>query len=102
MNPRRWNSNDGDLTLVTVRSLYDAVHFRVTESAYPPGAAFPGRTKQCTWYVLQGACILTTNGERQLSAGDVVDLDEGNYEVCVVGDDGLRLVRVWQLPRGVD
>ena len=84
-----------------MRLLYEGSHWRVSECGYPPGAVFPGRTKRCTWYVLQGACVLTTDSEHQLSVGDVVELDAGDYKVRVTGDDELRLIRVWELPQGM-
>jgi mannose-6-phosphate isomerase-like protein (cupin superfamily) len=85
------------LTLSAVKALYDAASFRISERKYPPGAAFPGRTRRCTWYVLRGTCILTVNDAKELSAGDVVDIDAGNYALRVTGMEELRLVMVWDL-----
>jgi hypothetical protein len=97
MKIRRWDVADGDLTLEAVKRLYDAKSARVSERSYPPGAAFPGRSKQGTVYVAAGSCVLTSGGEHALCAGDVVDLEAGDYALRVTGTDGCRLVFAWDL-----
>ena len=98
MNFRRWNDAVDEMTLSTVRRLYQEAHCRVSEYKFPPGTAFAGaRTRKCTWYVLRGACVLTTNGEHVLSAGDVVDLDACEYALRVTGTEDLKLIIAWKL-----
>jgi hypothetical protein len=90
------------MSLATVKSLYEGVQCRISEWKYPPGALFAGaRTKQCKWYVRQGACVLTTHGEHELSAGDVVDIDAGDYALRVTGGEELKLIMVWEFHPGM-
>lgn len=97
MKIRRWDVAHGELMIETVKRLYDANSVRVSESKYPPGAAFTGRTRQATVYVALGTCVLTSGDEHMLSAGDVVDIAASDYALRVLGTQDCILIFAWDL-----
>jgi hypothetical protein len=95
---RRWDAAKGELTLASVRQVYDGIPSRISEYKYPPGAKVAdSRTRRCTLYFLGGACVLTTDTEHEFSVGDVVDLEACHYALRVLGKEELLVVKVWDL-----
>jgi hypothetical protein len=93
---RKWDMNQGLLSLNTLQALHDNGSFHVLRREYPPGAKFPGRTRASTWYILQGNCVLNIGGRSPLNNGDVAEVPARNYDLSV-GDDGVVIVQVWDL-----
>jgi hypothetical protein len=92
-----WPYANRPMTLDTLRDMYDSSSFRVSERRYPPGAEFDGRTRDVTWFVLEGACRLKACQELTIRAGDVAEIGAGDFTLLVLGDVELHLVQVWDL-----
>ena len=97
MRVTSWPEAISPMTASAIRGKYDAATFRVAEHRYPAGTSFPGRTRAATWFVLAGACKVTSGEEVVVTAGQVVEIEAGDFALTVVGDCELHLVQVWDL-----
>lgn len=97
MRARRWDPSDGELSEAALRERFQAPSFRVAQNVYPPGTAFSARTRACTVYVLGGALWLRSGEAGDFSAGDVLELEAGDYELEVAASGEATLVSVWNL-----
>ena len=85
------------MSLGSLREMYDPSRYRVSEYRYPPGAKFPGRTRAVRWFVLGGTALIGIPAPTTITAGDVVEIDAGEYSLEVVGAEELSLVMVWDI-----
>jgi mannose-6-phosphate isomerase-like protein (cupin superfamily) len=99
MRVTNWPEASGPMNAAAVKHKYnDSTTFRVAEHRYPAGTSFAGRTRAATWFVLEGACnVMSGVVEVVVSAGQVLEIEAGDYSLTVVGDRELHLVQVWDL-----
>lgn len=97
MIKRRWDRNEGELSEAALRQRFGGNTFRVARNVYPRATAFIGRTRACTMYVVRGSCWLRSVDEGQFSAGDVVEIEAGSYEIKVPETSDIEIVTVWDL-----
>jgi mannose-6-phosphate isomerase-like protein (cupin superfamily) len=92
-----WPETSSPMTVASIRQKYDPATFRIAEHRYAPSTSFPGRTRAATWFVLAGSCRVTSGEDVLVTAGQVVEMDAGEYTMTVTGDSELHLVQVWDL-----
>jgi mannose-6-phosphate isomerase-like protein (cupin superfamily) len=98
MKVTSWPEASGTMTLAAIRRRYDDLTaFRVAEHRYPAGTSFAGRTRAARWFVLAGECNVTGGEEVVVVAGQVLEIEAGDFSLRVVGDRDLHLVQVWDL-----
>ncbi|WP_437598649.1 hypothetical protein WMF28_38430 [Sorangium sp. So ce590] len=97
MRVENWPYTNEPMTPAFIRQTYGAASFRIAEHKYPPGTTFPGRTRAAKWFVLAGACTVRRDEEVTVKAGQVAEIDAGDYTMTVVGDTELHLMEVWDL-----
>jgi hypothetical protein len=97
MRVTNWPETGSPMTVASIRQKYDEATFRIAEHRYAPGTSFPGRTRAATWFVLAGSCRVTSGEDVLVVAGQVVEMDAGDYTMAVAGDSELHLVQVWDL-----
>lgn len=86
------------MTVESIGQRYDPAAFRVAEHRYPPGASFSAHTRAATWFVLAGSCKVTRDEDVLiLAAGQIAEIDAGDYTMAVEGRSELHLVQVWDL-----
>lgn len=93
----RWDLKDGELSEATLRRRFGGDAFRLRRNVYPAATAFVGKTRACTIYILRGSCSLRAPDEGHFTAGDVVDVDAGFYEIGVPRTCEVEIVTVWDL-----
>jgi mannose-6-phosphate isomerase-like protein (cupin superfamily) len=54
------------------------------------------------WYVLAGTCAIEVGSSSwEMRTGDIADIPAGDYRFRVTGSKCVELVRVWELPPGI-
>jgi hypothetical protein len=98
-----WSPNDGPLTFEAIKARHvPAEWHRVSQYRYPAGTRFSGTMRSAHCYVLSGRCIYRFSKETVLEPGTWTVLEEGDYELEVVGEQDLSIVLVWKLPFAID
>jgi hypothetical protein len=98
---QRWSELSSEcISLEGIRKLHTpSSHFRVSPNRYPAGTTFPGSSMTGRVYVLSGHCVLRAGQWRvELVAGTYADFPAGPYEFQVLGDQGVELVNVYEIP----
>jgi quercetin dioxygenase-like cupin family protein len=83
-----------------IRALYlPPEDFKVYVNAYEPGKSFPTKAGHVfVLYVLAGSCKTTLEGnEVTLLASEFITLEKGAYTFEVVGNETLKLMKVFSL-----
>lgn len=99
---QHWDATHlGPLNLEAVRALHRPRNrFRISSNRYTAGAEFTGLGRAGRLYVLAGACAVSVGESAcELSAGDFVDLPQGQHTFRTVGDTAVEIVNVWELPK---
>lgn len=91
----------GPLTEDAVRGEYaTSSDIRIRTQRYEPGTSFVGSSRLGAFYVVSGACRLRFRDSSAvtLEANTYATLPEGQYELEVVGESSVEIIRVWCLP----
>ena len=99
--PGKWDeASYGPMSLESIRRLFQPEsRYRVSWNTYPAGAAFNFWTSAGRYYIIAGGCTISAAGHSwDLSAGEFLDLPEGDYLFSVTGESSVELVSVWELP----
>ena len=99
--PSKWDeATYGPMSLESIRRLFQPEsHYRVSWNTFPAGTAFNGWSRAGRRYIIDGGCTIRTAGHSwDLSAGEFLDLPEGDYLFSVTGESSVELVSVWELP----
>lgn len=79
--------------------LQPATHYRITSAKYSAGTAFGGYSQEGSLYIMEGKCQLTLQGMTYtVSRGDIALCPKGDYQIKVLGNDVLHIVKAWHLP----
>ena len=100
---RKWDPETmGVLNEDTIRALYfPANRYRTSRKSFPGGSSFPGAMRKGTCFILEGKCCYRIPEPVELNAGQYVEIEEGEYEFEVLGDQEVVLLMVWKLPFSV-
>ena len=99
--PSKWDeATCGLMSLESIRRLFQPEsHYRVSWNRYPAGATFNGWWSAGRLYIIAGGCTMTTPEQSwDISAGEFLDVPEGDYLFSVTGESSVELVSVWKLP----
>ncbi len=97
----RWDDHyNGSMSEYAIRNAFvPQTNYQISKSTYPSGTSFPGAARPGTCFVVQGACRYCFGDDSvDIAAGEFAELPEGEYTFCVIGDEELVMVRVWQIP----
>jgi hypothetical protein len=99
--PSKWDeATYGPMSLESIRRLFQPEsRYRVSWNRHPAGAAFNEWSAAGRRYIISGVCMIR-GGEHSwtLSAGEFLDVPEGDYWFSVPEESPVELVSVWELP----
>lgn len=101
MNTKSWSEIYSDpISEEAIRALHlPQENFKLYVNIYEAGTRFSAKAGHAfVLYVLAGSCK-TTVGEREvtLHAAELINLEKGTYEFNVLGNEQLKLVKVFGL-----
>jgi mannose-6-phosphate isomerase-like protein (cupin superfamily) len=99
--PTKWDeATCGPMSLESIHRLFQPEsRCRVSWKTYPAGVAFDFWSAARRCYIISGACTIGVAGHSlTLSAGEFVEIPEGDYCFFVAGEAPIELVSVWELP----
>jgi hypothetical protein len=96
---KEWNEELGPMDESSIRKLHTPAEcYRVSTYSYAPGATFRGAMRPGLCYILQGSCRYDFGFKILLRKGQVARLPGGEYDFAALGDDGVVVTLVWELP----
>jgi mannose-6-phosphate isomerase class I len=97
LTAKRW-SYASTITEEAVRAFFTPVDkYKITRSTYSPRTEFGGFSRAGICFVLSGTCQLSWDSQVVLSSGDYVEFPSGAFQLTVVGDHEVDVIKVWEL-----
>jgi hypothetical protein len=93
---RNWDPTQQPPTPDIVRDAYPPPRYRVAVRRYPANELIAGTSRRCLLIVLSGTCEVTPGDRHGLSAGQVLEIDGGDYSLTS-GPEGVEVAMVWDL-----
>src|ERR1035437_10057817 len=101
MNKKKWSEvSTATISEEAIRTLHTPPeNFKIYVNTYEAGKTFPTKAGHgFVMYVLAGSCKTTLDGsEVTLSTSEFVTLEKGSYAFDVVGNEELKLVKVFSV-----
>jgi quercetin dioxygenase-like cupin family protein len=101
MVPKNWSDiSTESISEEAIRALHSPQEkFKIYANTYEAGKSFSTKAGHAfVLYVLAGRCKTALDGsEVTLSAGEFIALEKGSYAFDVMGDEEVKLVKVFSL-----
>lgn len=101
MIKKSWTDRSAEsISEEAIRALHQPQeNFKIYVNSYEAGTSVPAKAGHgFVLYVLAGSCKITGDGaEVSLSAAEWISLEKGVYTFDVVGNEALKLVKVFSL-----